>query len=449
MENITETILSRIELLLIEAPEDGRILGPEHFYGVVSSIEEMGPRNAIPANSELVLSAHPRHVVRFQPRECGHIPAQITDGDLATQPLMACDENLLRRDLNVYETAKTLARRKEVFEEIHPDTRHGGRRVAGQKCNGHKSFITDTAEKTGRHKDTIGKLARIGTRLIELPPDLNGHPIMNSGKQLDLLSRQAHEVQQAIVEMLVAQEAETVGEALAARNGHNGAAGRDEAEVLPDNSPEAAAGPESQDGMAPSCSAEADNSPEAPVAASGDLTPDGRASGDSATEVEYLRVDEYAARATLNCDCRVVLPNDCPREYSTRYSAGDAELGDMRFLIKRMEGKPEIFDGWEKELIAKCPVHEPHNDADSGRDEAEVLPENSKCNCLGVVPPDRPREYSTLYSAINARLQRLRFFFKPKIVDDWAKKLDKDYRAYVLRNGRECPSLTPNRSTTT
>lgn len=53
------------------------------------------------------------------------ILAMVADGDRAHQELITIDENLRRNALNRYDEMTALVRRKQIHEELHPETRHG------------------------------------------------------------------------------------------------------------------------------------------------------------------------------------------------------------------------------------------------------------------------------------------------------------------------------------
>jgi len=71
--------------------------------------------------------------------------------------LMEIDDNLAGAEMNALDTAVFLARRKEVYERLHPETKHGGdRRSADFQTDtmSVRSFAAATAEKfnlTDRH----------------------------------------------------------------------------------------------------------------------------------------------------------------------------------------------------------------------------------------------------------------------------------------------------------
>ncbi len=261
------------------------------------------------------------------------------------------DENLPPRNCSAHEMIMYLAKRKREHEKLHPESRHGGRRIAGQTRNGHKSFIDDMAEKVGLHRDSIGKLARIGSRLVPLPANLNGHSIRNNKRELDLLSRQTPDVQKDIVDKLVSGDVQTVTEAVTGRNGRNGHNGADprcvETEVPPNDSRNAADGPESQVGAPPSCSVKPDEGEEAPVAAS-----DQPELPNLPTDADNLETKDRTVLAGSNGHGNIGLSIDSHRGSTTLRSQIDTGVEYIQRLVDALEGPKKVVDELSDQLNA-------------------------------------------------------------------------------------------------
>ena len=76
--------------------------------------------------------------------------------------LIQIDENLIRANLSDAERILHVARRKELYEKLHPETKHGGdRRSAGAKSSSQnenlKAFVADIAVKTGKGRSTVAR----------------------------------------------------------------------------------------------------------------------------------------------------------------------------------------------------------------------------------------------------------------------------------------------------
>ena len=93
------------------------------------------------------------------------IAVSVLDLDDAHAQLAEIDENLIREDLTALERAEHLARRKEIYEALHPETTLEGRLKAGVKNSGPDSgpltFIDDTAAKTGRPRSKISEEVKL------------------------------------------------------------------------------------------------------------------------------------------------------------------------------------------------------------------------------------------------------------------------------------------------
>lgn len=103
------------------------------------------------------------------------IDVRLADGDDLHIELAAIDENLARESLSFKAEAREIARRKELYELLHPATRHGGKRRRKQTDASRRSddkkkpprFSKQTAESTGRSERTVQRLAQLGESAID------------------------------------------------------------------------------------------------------------------------------------------------------------------------------------------------------------------------------------------------------------------------------------------
>jgi N6-adenosine-specific RNA methylase IME4 len=79
---------------------------------------------------EIIAGGH--RTAAFQRLKRETIPAIILDVDDLTAELMLIDENLIRKNLSPAEESIALRRRKEIYEELHPKTKHGGDRKSDE-----------------------------------------------------------------------------------------------------------------------------------------------------------------------------------------------------------------------------------------------------------------------------------------------------------------------------
>jgi ParB family chromosome partitioning protein len=79
----------------------------------------------------------------------------LEDIDADQAELAEIDENLIRAELSSAEQALHHARRKKLYEALHPQTKHGGDRSSSRQNGDLKRFTRDTASKTGKSERSI------------------------------------------------------------------------------------------------------------------------------------------------------------------------------------------------------------------------------------------------------------------------------------------------------
>jgi N6-adenosine-specific RNA methylase IME4 len=127
-------------------------------------------------------------------RGLGHetIHASILDGLDADAALLAeIDENLIRADLSPAERAMHHGRRKELYEKLHPETKHGGdRKSAKAKSKSQnetlKAFVADAATKTGKGRSTVARDVTRANKVVVLPEIVGTS--LDEGSEIDALA---------------------------------------------------------------------------------------------------------------------------------------------------------------------------------------------------------------------------------------------------------------------
>jgi ParB family transcriptional regulator, chromosome partitioning protein len=126
--------------------------------------------------------------------------------DLEAQ-LLEIDENLCRRELSALDRATFLAERKRVYEELHPQTKHGGDRKSDQVANLGDligRFTEETAEKVGMSERSVQRaIARFSSIMPDVRSKIAGTWIADSGAQLDALAKETPEMQRRIADFIV------------------------------------------------------------------------------------------------------------------------------------------------------------------------------------------------------------------------------------------------------
>jgi ParB family transcriptional regulator, chromosome partitioning protein len=138
------------------------------------------------------------------------IEATITDTDGDKAELAGIDENLIRGQLSPAERALHIARRKELYEKLHPETRHGGapgRAGGGKKAKDAKlaAFAEATAEATGQSRRKVERDATRAKQIKKVLRDVVGTSL-DKGDQLDALGRLPESEQEVLASAAKAGE---------------------------------------------------------------------------------------------------------------------------------------------------------------------------------------------------------------------------------------------------
>ena len=213
-----------VELALIDDRERLRPVDTDWAQILAASIGERGLDTPVQLGEpdiggryRLVAGAH--RVAAFRLLGRTSIPAVIVHGDELMLRLAEIDENLMRRELTELDRAIFLLERKRVYEALHPETTHGGKRASKKSKSTNVStwserFTAASAAKLACNERGIQRTIR---RAEKLPPDvralLQSTRSADIGRELDQLARLTPEVQRRVA-ALIAQRGCTVGGAL-------------------------------------------------------------------------------------------------------------------------------------------------------------------------------------------------------------------------------------------
>lgn len=216
-----------------------RRLKPDKVQGLAKSIQEIGLQSPISLRAHSVMAATPcNHNGKLYSVVAGahrleacrslgwkEIPAIIVNlGDLQSL-LWEIDENLVRAELTELERGEHIRTRKMVYEQLYPETKHGGAPAnhggAGGKVAKSAtlpqalSFVKDTAEKTGMSERAIRQsIERAKTIDDSVKETIRDIPeIADKGVELDALAAVEPEDQKAAVEAVKSGKARNVREA--------------------------------------------------------------------------------------------------------------------------------------------------------------------------------------------------------------------------------------------
>lgn len=209
----------QIPLDEIKVRDGRRELNVDHAYEISESIREVGLLNSITVDKEhfLIAGLHRLEAVKllgWSTVECNVCSLEGLKSELAE-----IDENFVRNDLSTLEYGEMLLRRKEIYEALHPEVKHGGDRkseeIKSAKCtvDSAKSFIEDTAEKLGVHPCTVTRQIQTAKNLTPETKEIIKTSDAKLSKKAALqLSRLEPEQQQEAAALLAAKEIKSVDE---------------------------------------------------------------------------------------------------------------------------------------------------------------------------------------------------------------------------------------------
>jgi ParB family chromosome partitioning protein len=147
-------------------------------------------------------------------RELGmeRISANVVELDDVHAELVELDENLARNELSPAERSAAIARRKAIYERLHPETKHGavgkGRKPPKGSAKADR-FSAATAAATGRSESGIQLDAHRGEVLGGETLAKIAGTSLDKGVELDALARLPADDRQVLVDRAAAGEAVT------------------------------------------------------------------------------------------------------------------------------------------------------------------------------------------------------------------------------------------------
>ncbi len=210
----------RIPIRSIKVPPRKRSLGD--VSRLAESIGELGLLHPITLTPERRLVAGLHRLEACKALGWKVIDAVILDTDAMRTELVEIDENLARCDLTVLERGEFLARRKEIFESLHPEARRGvagGVALAARRRGGSAteiiSFAREAASRAGVTTRTVEQEVQIAGMLAADVKDLiRGTPVADSKVDLLMLARSAPADQRRAARLLVDGKAKDAVDAL-------------------------------------------------------------------------------------------------------------------------------------------------------------------------------------------------------------------------------------------
>lgn len=212
----------QVPISRIQVRDGRRRMDAGHVRELEDSIRELGLLNPITIDRGNVLIAGLHRLEAAKRLGWQEIECTVSSLDGLQAELAEIDENIVRSDLPALEYGEALLRRKEVYEALHPETKHGGDRKSEEikttKCrfDNVKSFAQDTAEKLGVVPRTVERQIQTVKNLAPEAKEIIRDTDMKISKKAAMkLSRLEPAQQKEAAALLAAKEIRTVDEYMA------------------------------------------------------------------------------------------------------------------------------------------------------------------------------------------------------------------------------------------
>ena len=203
----------------IEIDDNRRSFGD--IESLIRSIEEIGLINPVTLTTDLKLVAGARRIAAYM--QLGHdtIPALIKSYSELEAMVAEIDENLEQKELSALQKAKALAKQKEYYEALHPESAKKAKAKKNLKNQVDDGFISPPAKAyTQKMADAMRKNQRTVQYMIEtgrglsdeMTEKLTGLPIEDNIGDLRQLARMPDYHQITCFEMLTNNSITTVRE---------------------------------------------------------------------------------------------------------------------------------------------------------------------------------------------------------------------------------------------
>ena len=174
----------------ISARADARAIDQNTVSGLAESIASVGLINPIRVRVsgdgwEVIAGAHRLAACKYL--GLVEITADVvTDDDLHAE-LAMIDENLCRAELSPADRARQTARRKAIYLELNPETKHGSNQHSVDTKA--ERFSAETAKVSGQSERLVQLNAERGEKVIDEVLDLIRGTSLDTGTYLDKLKK--------------------------------------------------------------------------------------------------------------------------------------------------------------------------------------------------------------------------------------------------------------------
>lgn len=212
-------MLNDIDASLIFRSANARPLNKARVSELAASIREVGLINPVcvrrvtrhrgttPFEAFDIIAGHHRYEALIS-LKADTIKCIVMECDNLHAELAEIDENLIRTSLTPAQEAEAIFRRKAIYEELHPETKHGAignGRVDNLATLKAERFTAATSQATGKDERTIRRAAARGEALGDDLDAIAGTSL-DKGVELDALAKMQPEERKPFIERAKAGE---------------------------------------------------------------------------------------------------------------------------------------------------------------------------------------------------------------------------------------------------
>ena len=228
-----------------------RYAQPEGIEALAESIKTIGLLNPVTVDASHTLIAGLHRLKAAELLGWTEIECRICDTDDLHAELVEIDENYVRTSLTPLESSKLLLRRKEIYEDLYPETKAGAAQGNGMKRSAAatmvpdtdlvdnlsarsvpKTFAEDTAEKLGVDPRTVRRQVKIAKDLTpEAQAVIEESDVKVTQQSLTKLSKLPQDEQKDAATWLVAEKNRSVDDYLE-RKKKNALSGNEKSVVI-------------------------------------------------------------------------------------------------------------------------------------------------------------------------------------------------------------------------
>jgi len=193
----------------------------DYVQKLADSIKQIGLINPITISPDNRLIAGYHRLQAFVQLGETRIPAVILNLSELEARLAEIDENLIRNEGSALERGEWLLERKAIYEELFPETKHGGDRRSKdfQEAESAVCFVNDTANKTGKSDRVIKEEIQIARDISpEVKEKIRDTELADHKTDLLKLSRLEPEKQAEVVERVLSGRSNNVKSAIIESN---------------------------------------------------------------------------------------------------------------------------------------------------------------------------------------------------------------------------------------